>query len=246
MSLVEGDCHADFTKFSSDNFPQGKDLTREDYVIICGDVGILWDRELSNREKYWIKWLKNKPWTTLFILGNHCNYDRWAELPSEVWHGGLVQKLADNVIRLQNGIFDINGFKFLALNGNYSHDISDGILEVGDPRISQWQKDYTKMFRVNHISWWKEEVPDENIREFTLKTLKEHDFKVDYILTHGLPATDLMFLYNHTNPNEYEYWLENEIRSKVNYKYLFSGHYHMDKAASYKDICIYERILQIL
>ena len=25
-----------------------------------------------------------------------------------------------------------------------------------------------------------------------------------------------------------------------------SGHYHIDKAASYKDLCIYERILQIL
>ena len=110
MSLVEGDCHADFTRFSSDNFPQGKDLTKEDYVIICGDVGILWDKELSKREKYWIEWLKNKPWTTLFILGNHENYDRWAELPSEVWHGGLVQKLADNspVYNLVKYLYEID------------------------------------------------------------------------------------------------------------------------------------------
>ena len=27
---------------------------------------------------------------------------------------------------------------------------------------------------------------------------------------------------------------------------IFSGHYHIDKAVSYKDLCIYERILQIL
>ena len=36
------------------------------------------------------------------------------------------------------------------------------------------------------------------------------------------------------------------IRAKVDYTGWISGHYHIDKAASYKDLCIYERILQIL
>ena len=36
------------------------------------------------------------------------------------------------------------------------------------------------------------------------------------------------------------------IRAKVDYVGWISGHYHIDKAASYKDLCIYEKILQIL
>ena len=72
MSIyITGDTHGDFHRFSADNFPEGKTLTKEDYVIICGDFGGIWDVEKSSpQEKYWLDWLDNKPWTTLFCDGN--------------------------------------------------------------------------------------------------------------------------------------------------------------------------------
>lgn len=69
MIYVTGDTHGalSINKLSSDEFPQGKELTKNDYVIICGDFGLVWN---NNGEDYWWRrWLDNKPWTTLFVDG---------------------------------------------------------------------------------------------------------------------------------------------------------------------------------
>ena len=77
MSIrVTGDCHGNFTRFSSENFPEGKELTKNDYIIILGDWGGIWSQTENKNENHWLKWLDEKPWTTLFIDGNHENYDR--------------------------------------------------------------------------------------------------------------------------------------------------------------------------
>ena len=60
MIYITGDTHipTDIGKLSSKRFPEQKNLTKNDYVIICGDFGGVWDE--SNEEKYWIKWLNKK------------------------------------------------------------------------------------------------------------------------------------------------------------------------------------------
>lgn len=43
MSLlyITGDAHAEWAnKFSTDAFPEQKEMTRDDFVIVCGDFGI--------------------------------------------------------------------------------------------------------------------------------------------------------------------------------------------------------------
>ena len=74
MIYITGDTHGeiDIGKLSSKNFPQGNSLTKDDYIIILGDFGFIWKNESDKTEEYWMKWFKNKPWTTLFIDGNHC------------------------------------------------------------------------------------------------------------------------------------------------------------------------------
>ena len=62
---VTGDTHGDWMgRLNSDAFPEGLELTKDDYVLVLGDFGI-WDN--SNREKYNLDWLEKKPWTTLFL-----------------------------------------------------------------------------------------------------------------------------------------------------------------------------------
>ena len=70
MICVTGDTHGEFERLGSKHFPGGPG----DYLIICGDFGGVWDT--SHQEQYWRKWLSQKPFTTLFIDGNHANYDR--------------------------------------------------------------------------------------------------------------------------------------------------------------------------
>lgn len=50
---------------------------------------------------------------------------------------------------------------FFIMGGASSHDIKDGILEPDDPQFKQKVKRLQKQgarFRVNHQSWWKEEI----------------------------------------------------------------------------------------
>lgn len=42
--FITGDTHDDLQiyKLDSHNFPEGQKLTKDDYVIICGDFGLVW------------------------------------------------------------------------------------------------------------------------------------------------------------------------------------------------------------
>ena len=245
--IVTGDIHGNpFQRLNLENFPEGKTYTKEDYVIILGDFGLVWDDSVM--EHSCLNWLENKPWTTLFIDGNHENYDLLNKFPIEEWGGGRVQKIRSSVIHLLRGeVYDIGGYKFLAMGGARSHDIQDGILEVGDPRIKIWKKDDFKLFRINHISWWEEEIPNEEERKNALKNLAENDYKVDYILTHEAPSSDVILM-DHLlyHPDEYSRWLEMEIRQKVKYKKWFFGHYHLNLDVNEKETCLFERRIRIV
>lgn len=245
--IVTGDIHGNpFQRLNLENFPEGKTYTKEDYVIILGDFGLVWDD--SAMEHSCLNWLENKPWTTLFIDGNHENYDLLNKFPIEEWGGGRVQKIRSSVIHLLRGeVYDIGGYKFLAMGGARSHDIQDGVLEVGDPRIKIWKKDDFKLFRINHISWWEEEIPNEEERKNALKNLAENNYKVDYILTHEAPSSDVVLM-DHLlyHPDEYSKWLEMEIRQKVKYKKWFFGHYHLNLDVNEKETCLFERRIRIV
>ena len=39
MIYITGDCNRNFERFNTRNFPEQKEMSKEDYVIICGDFG---------------------------------------------------------------------------------------------------------------------------------------------------------------------------------------------------------------
>lgn len=98
MIYLTGDTHAEFNRFSRKTF----DATENDYVIICGNFGGVWDE--SSYQKYWLDWLEAKPWTTLFVDGNHGNYDLLASYPVSQWQ--LVnQRFAGTIgLQIRNGV----------------------------------------------------------------------------------------------------------------------------------------------
>lgn len=101
MIYITGDCHRNFERFNTRNFPEQKEMSKEDYVIICGDFGGIWDQEEESKEETMLMdWLDCKSFTTLFVDGNHENFDRLYEYPVEEWHGGKVHKIRPSVIHL--------------------------------------------------------------------------------------------------------------------------------------------------
>ena len=134
--FVTGDMHCnacgEFSKLNTKNFPVQKELSKDDYILIAGDFGCIWNGSME--EEYWLDWLENKPFTTLFVDGNHENHARLAQFPVEEWHGGKVHRIRSSILHLMRGqIFDIAGLKVFAMGGASSHDIRDGILDPDDP-----------------------------------------------------------------------------------------------------------------
>ena len=64
MIYVTGDTHMkiDINKLNTNNFPQQKQLTKKDFVIVCGDFGMVWNG--GKEEKYWLNWLNENNFTT--------------------------------------------------------------------------------------------------------------------------------------------------------------------------------------
>lgn len=43
MIYITGDTHSVFSRFEEDKFLIQREMTKEDYVIICGDFGGVWN-----------------------------------------------------------------------------------------------------------------------------------------------------------------------------------------------------------
>lgn len=86
MIYATGDTHGNFQRFAPEHFPEQVGMTKEDYMIICGDFGGVWDG--GKKEERNLDWLEDLPFTTLFISGNHENFDLLRKYPTEEWNGG--------------------------------------------------------------------------------------------------------------------------------------------------------------
>lgn len=248
MIFATGDTHGDWmTRLNSRSFPESVGLTKDDYVIICGDFGLWHD---TKEERYNLKWLDSKPFTTLFVCGNHENYDRLYEYPVEKWCGGKIHKICSSVFHLMRGqIFDIQGKRFFTFGGASSHDVQDGILEPDDSRISEWYRDYEKMFRINHTSWWKEELPSEEEMTEGMMNLKQNGSQVDYIITHSPYTSALRQMDQGSGVYKTDILTDylQEIKESVEYKKWFFGHMHVNQNFPGDNaIAIYEQIIRIL
>jgi len=253
MIFVTGDTHGDFSRLSPEEFPRQKELSREDYVIICGDCGLIWDwRGETIDEICWKKWLEARPFTLLFIDGNHENFDRLNAMPAEEWHGGLIHRVSDHVLHLMRGqIFSIDGLSFFTLGGAASHDIGDGIINLDGEDLhwrntaKRWSWEGRTEFRVNHVSWWKEEVPGEDEIERGAAALAAHGNAVDCILTHEAPASDVTLLGGGGfRPDHLSMRLE-DIKSTVSFRQWYFGHYHVDASTDVNCRCLWHDLLQV-
>lgn len=253
MVYVTGDCHADWTKFSSKAFPEQKEMTRDDYVIVCGDFGIWND---TPQERHWLDWLEEKSFTLCFVCGNHENFDRLYgnEFPIVDFHGGKAHKIRENIYHLMRGyVFTFCGKKFFAFGGASSHDVNDGILEPSDYSCScDLIRDYKtrtsmgQMLRINHISWWKEEVPTQEEMDFGWQTLKNNNYKVDYIITHCCPQHIADFISNgFYKSDRLTEWFDT-LSKRVTFTAWLFGHYHDDKKIETNYYLLYDQIVKIL
>jgi len=181
MIIITGDLHGtnEIEKLFPKNFPLGQKLTKKDYVIICGDFGL----PFTNPNYYYyeeemrvLKWLTDCPWTTLFVDGNHENFDFLDSLPTVQEFGSTVGLLTNSVFHLKRGhIYNIDNKTFLTMGGALSID--------KERRIRDQQ-------RPNNIKlWWEQEYWTREEEDFCVTNLASHGGKVDYIISHTIPQS---------------------------------------------------------
>lgn len=248
MLYATGDTHGDFQRFQAGIFPEQGAMGKNDYVLICGDFGGVWDN--SEQEQNMLDWLEGLPFTTLFVDGNHENYDRLMEYPVEEWHGGKVHRIRPHVLHLMRGqVFDIDGYTFFTMDGAQSHDISDGILDPAAPDFEEqyWaMRRMRAMFRVDHYSWWQQEMPSKAEYEEARRNLERVQWEVDYIVTHCAPSSIVDKIggghYGHDALTDF---LE-EVRQQAKFHYWLFGHYHSNGIIEDKFVLLYEQIVRVI
>lgn len=239
MIFLTGDLHGVLGLDRLDTFlaEKGKTLTRDDYLIILGDFGMIWSADtqygylvdkLTVREYFEDKY----PWTTLFIDGNHENFVHLKKFPKKIWGGADVGQLSEHCLWLRRGrIYTVDGRTFLTVGGAYSID---------------------KLLRYPLVSWWKDEAITRRDINRARLSLAEHRNKVDYILTHCAPtpvhqeiARQERFTHASKEETKNEALLQ-EINELAAYKQWYFGHYHLDRSfADGKFVCLYETIVEL-
>jgi len=213
MIYVVGDIHAMQLKWIKEIEPV---LKAGDILICAGDFGFgFWDG-LYWPEEMFYDHISKLEFTVLVVDGNHENFSKLNSYPVELWNGGRVHKIRENLIHLMRGeIYEIEGKRIFTFGGGYSVD---------------------KPYRTEGVSWWPEEMPSEEEYTNAEENLKRANYKVDYIITHTASKESISYLstirgLGIKNDVVEELTLNtflDKIQNQVSYERWFIGHFHID------------------
>lgn len=239
MIYLTGDLHGPVDLPKLDLFweKHGDSLTRDDYVIILGDFGMIFSADTQygyffERLRLQEYFEEKYPWTTLFLDGNHENFVHLKKFPKKKWHGGQVNVLTDHCMWLRRGqIYTIEDKTFLTIGGAYSID---------------------KAWRTPLVSWWKDEAITRRDINAAKANLSSCGNTVDYVLTHCAPtpihkiiAKQEKFTHADKEETKNEALLQ-EINEIVTCRQWFFGHYHIDREfEDGKYVCLYHKIQKL-
>lgn len=222
--IITGDTHGTFDIRKIIRFFEEHDgeYSKDDYLIICGDVGVCGFSASDEARTRSI--LRSLPVTTLFIDGNHENFEQLNSYGIDEWNGGKVHFIESDIIHLMRGqVFNIDGTKFFTFGGAYSVDRKD---------------------RAEGISWFPEEIPTEEEYEEGWKNLEKAGFQVDYILTHTGPREVVNAMgYVEMSDDEVELrqFLQ-RVADNTDFSAWYFGHFHEDTEVEDVFFCLYDEI----
>ena len=222
MIYITGDTHGDIGRMDIPFIPE--EITAGDYLIICGDFGfIFFDNETESRV---LDTLAEKPFTLLFIDGNHENFKALNSYPVEKWNGGKVHRMRKNILHLMRGqVFTIEGKTFFTMGGAYSID---------------------RYRRRKDISYWEEELPSKEEYAEATANIMAHNKKFDYVITHTIPRRIIGLMGYYPDPHDMELtgFLE-WVMYECSYKHWYFGHFHEDNKVTDKFTALYYDIIEI-
>lgn len=197
-------------------------LVESDYLIILGDAGIIWSKTDYQEVRAYYDGL---PCKTLFLDGNHENFDLICEYPIKEFCGGQVHQISEKLFHLMRGeIYCIAGKMFFVFGGGFS---------------------VKKLTNSSPVYVWEQEMPTEKEYKNGIGNLCRVQFNVDYVLTHVAPTRFAEKIGVKLVPQEKELndYLQ-DISERLHYKKWYFGHYHKDVSSNFF-VCIFEKVLKI-
>ena len=211
MVYITGDMHGDLERFKDKSI---KKLKKNDYLIICGDFGFIWNNspeELKARKK-----IASKKFKTLFLEGLNENFELLESFPEVDFCGGKAREIEKNIYMLKFGeIYNIASKSFFCIS-------------KGDPDDGE---DFSTNVRI---------TPEELTG--AAENLEKVDYKVDYILSHDAPASLKEFLSIEEIGFGYLSELLDKIMKTAEYTRLFFARYHTDKQISKKLCSVFKEV----
>lgn len=210
MTYITGDLHGVLDLHKLDKLIPV--ATENDYIIICGDMGICWNGISEYMVNYYFH--RYHQATVLFVDGNHEDHDLLDSLPTKQMFGDEVGVVADKIYHLKRGrIYTIDGKTIFTFGGAMSIDRQD---------------------RVEGESWWARELPSASEYQLGWDNLEKVDYKVDCIITHDCPSTISQEIYKlvpeYAKFDPYKLTLFfDEVAKKVQFEHWFFGHHHIDE-----------------
>lgn len=221
MVFVTGDMHGEYDRFESKKL---KKLGEDDCLIVCGDFGFIWDN--SRQEKHNLKKICEKKYKTLFVEGTHENYGMLSSYKVVDLFGGRARAIGGNLFQLLRGeIYTIDGRTFFTFGGGDSID---------------------KELRRENGTWWKEELPSMIEMQYAVEQLDKRDRKVDYIITHEPPLTDMVHIIRKCRVDPLATFFD-EVSHNVTYKKWFFGSLHTNKKIRHTHSqCVFTDIVKVV
>lgn len=227
--FLTGDTHADFGKLW--RLHKQYETTKDDIVIILGDSGL--NYMTGGVARITKENLSRLPLTVACVHGNHEQRPECIPTYIEIsWNNGriMMEEMYPSLIFLKDGeCYSINGQTFFVIGGAFSPD---------------------KQYRIAHkYPWFDNEQPSEETKKKIIKILRSKPISVDFVLTHTCPYTDIP-IENLNSEIQYENidystekWLD-EVKSLIEYKHWYCGHYHIDYQNTNFSI-LYNEIIKI-
>lgn len=219
---VCGDFHGalDISVVSGKRWVESRTLTKEDVLIQLGDFGLVWSKNPSDEDKFWIDWLNKKPYTFAFVDGNHENFDILEKYPTEFKWNGAVKRVAENIFWLQRGeIYSIDGKEILAMGGACSVD---------------------KHMRTTGVSYWKQEEWSWAEQEYIFNQALYNP--IDIVVSHTCPTkvvTEVSAWPHYDSGCTVAKAMEELVKQGLKPKQWHFGHFHNNKKVTYQDIDFY-------
>lgn len=226
--FITGDTHGHVQKLEQ---LQGAAFD-DDIVIISGDFGVLWNPKSDREEEHILSWLSSQKFTTVFVDGNHENFNRLDALPTKDFFGANVGVVTPKVLHLKRGeILHLGGLTVLGFGGALSTD---------------------KLGRIEGVSVWSHrEIP--SVAECTHCMDKINSVKnyVDIIVTHTMPmeaVEELLGTLNDRYRDPTAQFLQH-LYDNIDYEFWFCGHFHKNSVflqnREKKVICLYDMFVEV-